>query len=235
MTGESVSAPPAAYHWNYFEFGYGKSPYVTPPTVSITIPTELESFYPGEDQTYSATGFDRVDGNLPESAFHWTYDGVPIPGTFSTVYKRDTVDGVHTMTVTAYNADGASASDTVHIRIKSPPQPGHPIVRITTPADGSSYCTTAFDGGGDYIVLQTAATATDPSVPPGPLTYEWSDSIGGGARQTVATTLTPQLKLYLREGELTTTHDLRLTATNSTGSTSDDVRVYIRDPFQCIG
>jgi len=43
------------------------------------------------------------------------------------------------------------------------------------------------------------------------------------------------LKLYLRAGERTTTHDLRLTATNGTGSTSDDVRVYIKDPLQCIG
>ena len=56
-----------------------------------------------------------------------------------------------------------------------------------------------------------------------------------GARQTVATTLSPALKLYLRGGERTTTHDLRLTATNGTGSTSDDVRVYIKDPLQCIG
>jgi hypothetical protein len=41
--------------------------------------------------------------------------------------------------------------------------------------------------------------------------------------------------VYLRTGERTTTHDLRLTATNGTGSTSDDVRIYIKDPLQCIG
>ena len=49
-----------------------------------------------------------------------------------------------------------------------------------------------------------------------------------------AATLNPGLNLHLLAGDDTTTHDLRLTATNATGSTSDDVRVYIKDPALCV-
>jgi hypothetical protein len=235
MTGESVDSTPAL-HWQYFEFGYGPSPYVSPPRVSITSPEELEVFdaTSGETPNFIASASDPVDGFLPPSAYRWTYDGKRLKNRGFEVSLDSATPGIHTMTVRVRNADGASASDTVHIRVKAPPQPGHPIVRITSPPDGASYCTNAADAGGDYVTVGMGATATDPSTPPGPLTYAWTDSIDGGARQTVATTLTPSLKLYLRAGDLRTTHDLRLTATNSTGSTSDDVRVEAKDPSLCV-
>ncbi len=233
MTGESVDAA-GAYHWNYFEFGYGPSPYVSPPTVSITSPNELDVIGVGEALTFGASASDPVDGKLPGSAYRWTYDGKPFAGTGDTVSLIENNPGVHTMTVTVANADGATASDTVHVRVKAPTLPGHPIVHITFPLDGSSYCTNAADGGGDYVTAGMTATATDPSMPPGPLTYVWTDSIDGGARQTVATTLSPALKLYLRAGDLRTTHDLQLTATNATGPTSDDVRIEVKDPSLCV-
>jgi hypothetical protein len=236
MTGESIDSTPAL-HWQYFEFGYGPSPYVSPPTVAITYPDELYAFVAGsgEDPYFIADARDPVDGLLPPSAYRWTLDGRRLARRGFALDVSENTIGVHTITVTVRNGDGRSASDTLHFRVKAPPTPGAPIVRITTPADGASYCTNAEDAGGEYIALQMGATATDPSTPPGPLTYAWTDSIDGGGRVSVATSLAPVLKLYLRAGQRTTSHDLQLTATNGTGSTAEDVRVYIRDPLQCLG
>ena len=111
------------------------------------------------------------------------------------------------MTVTVTNADGASASDTVHIRIKAPPQPGHPIVHIATPRTGPRIARTPSTGA--------ASTSSSRRPRPRPIrasrrdaTYAWTDSINGGARQTIATTLTPIVKLYLAAGQRDTIHDL---------------------------
>ena len=234
-TSATFSGAPPAYHWNYIEFGYGPSPYVSPPTVGIDKPAELERYTIGDLATFSAVGQDRVDGKLPESAFVWSYDGAEFARGTSVASHLEAAAGIHTITVTATNADGASSTAQVHIRVKPPAVPGAPIVHILSPADGGSLCATATDGIGEFRTVQFTASAVDPSSPPGPLTYTWTDSINGAPAQTVSSALSPALNLHLPNNNgRSATHDLSLRVTNSTGSNSDEVRVTIRTSVDCV-
>jgi hypothetical protein len=227
MTSQTVqndSGSPTM-HWFYIEYGLGTAPYVSPPSVSITAPANLAAFTQGANVTYSASVSDPIDGTLPSAAIRWSEDGTFIGSGPSVSHVENTV-GVHTITVTATNGDGKSASASITVRINAPIQPGAPTAKITSPFDGFTTC----NGQG----LQFQATATDPNMPPLPLTYSWTDSINGGAPQVVATqTLTPTLNLSL-VNNAETTHDITLTANNGKVSGSAQVRVNIEPTGFCI-
>ena len=116
-----VSTGTNQMHWQYIEYGHGASPYVSPPNVHITTPTDLATFTQGDSVTYSANVSDPVDGTLPASAIVWTEDGSFI-GTGPSVARTEDAIGTHLIKVTATNGDGKSASDSVSVRIN--PKPG---------------------------------------------------------------------------------------------------------------
>jgi hypothetical protein len=233
MTGETVES--GTMHWFYIEYGLGTPPYVFPPNVHITSPSNLTDYNQGDTASYSADVSDPVDGTLPSGAIVWTEDGVQI-GTGSSISHVENTPGLHTIKVTATNGDGKSASDQITIRVKAPVPPGSPNVSIQSPPDNSLFCAGNPGPPGDYYAnVQFQASASDPNKPPQALAYSWTDSIDGGPATPVSTQLSPTLQLAHNKGDGTTTHDLTLTATNTSGkSNSAQVRVNIFNPG-CIG
>jgi PKD domain len=205
-------------HWEYVEYGHGASPYVAPPSVQITAPANQSSFLQGASVTYSANVSDPVDGVLPNAAIVWREDGTPI-GTGPTIHHVESAVGTHTITLTATNGDGKSASQSITIGVTAPVKPLPPSVLITAPANPTTLACR-----GSSIVVQFTATAADPNNPPQSLTYSWTDSINGATPSQVSTQLSPSLTLSC--GETTTTHELTFTATNASGeSASAQVQV----------
>jgi hypothetical protein len=205
-------------HWQYIEYGHGPSPYVAPPSVQITAPADHSSFLQGTSVTYSANVSDPVDGTLPNAAIVWTEDGSAI-GSGPTIHHIENTTGTHTITVTATNGDGKSASESITISVNAPRPPS---VSITAPPNGY----TVVCRSSSTPAVQFTATASDPNSPPESLTYSWTDSINGGAPAQVSTQLSPLLNLACDQGTSRTTHELTLTATNTSGkSASAQVQV----------
>lgn len=220
-------------HWFYIEYGIGATPYVSPPSVQIISPSDnpIPSYQQGATVSYAGEATDAVDGTLTGGTLVWKEDGSQI-GTGTGITHQENTPGLHTITLTATNGDGLSASSSISIRVLAPAPPGSPTVAITSPADGSYIEACQNTGSGYFATVQTNATASDPDKPPEALTYSWTDSINGGAAKQVSTQLSPSLQLdYVSNGSGDTTHDLTLTATNTSGrSNSASVRVNIFNP-----
>jgi hypothetical protein len=211
-------------HWQYIEYGHGPSPYVAPPSVQITAPADHSSFRQGTSVTYSANVNGPVDGTLPSAAIVWAEDGSAI-GSGPTIHHIENTIGTHTITVTATNGDGKSASQSITIGVNAPPvKPLPPSVSITAPPNGDRvFCRSS----STPVAVQFTATASDPNSPPESLTYSWTDSINGGAPSQVSTQLSPSLNLACDQATPRgTTHELTVTATNTSGeSASAQVQV----------
>ena len=221
---------PDGDHWFDIEYGIGASPYTSPPSVQITSPgaTPIPSYQQGATVSYTGQATDAVDGTLTGGTLVWKEDGNQI-GTGTQITHQENAPGLHTITLTATNGDGLSASSSITIRVLAPVPPGAPSVKISSPYDGEFFGPCTNSGNGYYANVPTSATATDPNNPPQQLTYSWTDSINGGPAQQVSTQLSPTLQLYyVDNGSGETTDDLTLTATDTSGkSSSASVRVIL--------
>jgi protocatechuate 3,4-dioxygenase beta subunit len=91
----------------------------TPPTVSITTPSDGATYASGATIDFAGTASDVEDGDVTASLV-WTSDidgQIGAGGSFSAALS----DGVHTITATATDSGGASGSDTVGITVGNPP------------------------------------------------------------------------------------------------------------------
>jgi hypothetical protein len=223
QTVETDSSGNPQMHWQYIEYGHGPSPYVAPPNVQIAAPANQASFIQGTSVIYSANVSDPIDGTLPNAAIVWTEDGATI-GTGPMIHHVENVLGSHTITIKAINGDGKSTSRSITITVNAKPPPpvvitAPPNVAIAAPANGSTpFCKSL----SAPAAVQFTATASDPNSPPESLSYSWTDSINGGTPSQVSTQLSPLLSLSCVQGAQadTTTHQLTLTATNSSGKSS---------------
>jgi hypothetical protein len=195
MTGQTVESTISGpvMHWNYMEYGHGTPPYVAPPNVHITAPANLTHFKVGQEITYAAEVSDPIDGTLPEKAIVWTEDGNEI-GRGAQIVRHGSPAGFHTITVKATNGDGKSASASITVAVEAPPEPGAPIVSITSPKNGQFFGPGPFnEKNGEYCVkVKLEATATGGA---GPLSYSWTDSVDGGTPSKVSTQLSPELEM----------------------------------------
>jgi formylglycine-generating enzyme required for sulfatase activity len=93
-----------------------------PPTVEITAPTEGASFANGEAVTCTGSGQDAEDGQLTAPYLAWTSSRDGFLG-YGTSIAPDTLsEGTHTLVLRGTDIDGATGTDSVHIRI-GPPGP----------------------------------------------------------------------------------------------------------------
>lgn len=235
MTGETVQNDNGTteLHWDYIEYGHGPAPYVARPNVSILSPKDQANVNQGDAVTYTGSAYDPVDGTLPNAAVVWREDGNFIGNGYQ-VSHVETATGVHTITLTATNADGKPATAKITVNVHPPAPPGSPTVSITSPADSSHFCAGNQDDRGFWsATVQFQATASDANNPLDPLTYSRVDRIDGGQATQVSTSLSPALDLYYFTGDSHTIHDLTLPATNSDGkSTTAYIRITIGWP--CI-
>ncbi len=176
-----------------------------PPTVEIVAPADNASFFEGGTVDFEGTGTDPEDGDLPDLSMGWTSSVDGSIGTGAT-FSIDTLSvGLHTVTLTGEDSEGATDSDTITITVNVPGN-DPPVASILAPVTGSTFV------GGDTITFE--GEADDPE--DGALTgasLEWSSDLEGplGSGELLDVTT-------LAAGS----HAITLTATDSGGALGTD-------------
>lgn len=88
----------------------------TPPTATITSPTDGSSYTQSDAISFSGTGADAEDGALTGSSLVWTSSIDGQIGTGGSFQRSDLSAGTHTITLTATDSEGATGSDSVSIQ-----------------------------------------------------------------------------------------------------------------------
>ena len=178
-----------------------------PPVVNITAPTTGSSFEFSDTIVFTATATDAEDGPLPNSAYEWTSDRNGPIGTGPTFSTAALIPGLHLITLTVTDSDGAITTQTIQITAGNHP----PVAVIRSPRDGDKFLQ------GDTITFH--GTAND--LEDGPITaagsLSWTSSqdgpLGTGTILNTAS-LSPGL------------HEITLRATDSLGAWHE-VRILI--------
>jgi len=188
-----------------------------PPVVTIVAPADGAAFEVGELIDFSGTAADAEDGLLSGADVSWTSDRDGALGSGLQITATPS-QGIHTITFTATDTDGASGSTAITIAV-NPAGNEPPTVSILAPADGATF------EEGDEIAF--SGQATDPEDGDlGSAALVWSSDLDGelGAGKALAVTT---LSLGL--------HRVRLVATDSggaAGTASIQVRVTERTENQ---
>lgn len=187
------------------------------PTVAITSPADSSSFALGEDISLSGFADDSEDGSLSDESMVWTsnLDGELGTGESVLLPGGRLLSGEHIITLTATDSGQLTGSDQVTILVEEN-QP--PEVRITSPADGSSFVLSE-----DIVLEGTGDDREDGSLTGGSLV--WSSNLTGelGTGESVV----------LAGGTLSPgTHIITLTATDSGSLTGSDS--VISDGLTCL-
>ncbi len=183
----------------------------TPPTTSITSPSDISTYTEGDSITFSGSGSDAEDGTLTGTSLVWTSSIDGEIGTGTSFTRDDLSVGMHTITLTATDSDGATGSDSVGITV-NPVGNTLPTASITSPSDGGTYTegdTISFSGTGNDA---EDGTLTGSSL-------VWTSSIDGEIGTGTS---------FTRSDLSVGTHTITLTATDSEGATgSDSVSITI--------
>ncbi|MFG0260186.1 MAG: Ig-like domain-containing protein, partial [Phycisphaerales bacterium JB041] len=92
----------------------------TPPTVTISSPSNNATFTQGDTVTFAGSANDAEDGNL-SSSITWTSSRDGVIGSGAGFSTSTLSVGTHTVTADATDSDGASGDDSVTVII-DPPQ-----------------------------------------------------------------------------------------------------------------
>jgi hypothetical protein len=221
--------------WHFLSYAHEPLYNPTPPGVEITSPTAGASFTQGTRIGFKAVVSDALDVQIPDDAIYWSVDGKVTPYHGSQVFISDLDYGDHSVTVTAVNSSGLSASSSVMITIV-PPTPGAPTVSIDSPLDGTRIQATNGDTQGDYVDLPFQASASDPQGKA--LVYSWDDTVQEGSSSYstygISHDLSPTLRLYVHETNCgAATHTLVLNVSNGSAAATATVRVTVSSQL-CI-
>lgn len=188
---------------------------VQPPTVRLDGPSDGSSFAADQKINLRGSAFDGKDGDIGPSAT-WSVDGTAVGTGASLLQHQISVQGAHTITLSATNSGGITRTAQTHVTIGPPT--GKPNVLITSPPLAPD-ATDRYFGPGEVLTFsatadaQGVATIADSG-------YVWTDSVDGflGTGPTIQHTLT----------SAATIHDITVTVTDSLGRTGTD---KIRETF----
>ncbi|MBF0211729.1 MAG: hypothetical protein HQK68_12690, partial [Desulfamplus sp.] len=177
------------------------------PTAEITLPDDDSEFMFGELITFMGNATDPEQGRLTGESLVWTSSQGDLIGTGEVVSTKSLKSGIHYITLTATDANGAQDSASITITVGNSP----PKAEITSPEDRASFKfkeTIIFKGSG--------TDDEDGTLPPENLI--WTSSIDGELGEGYS----------LAVDDLTSgTHTITLTVTDSQDSTAIDQIVVI--------
>ena len=85
------------------------------PTATITSPTDGSTYTEGDTITFSGTGEDAEDGTLSGSSLVWASSIDGQIGTGESFTRNDLSGGIHTITLTTTDSNGATGAESVSI------------------------------------------------------------------------------------------------------------------------
>ncbi len=172
----------------------------TSPVATILNPMNNSTFENGETITFEGTGTDPEDGVLLTTALAWTSSRQGLIGT-GTSFSITTLDaGLHTITLTVTDVDGASHAVSIVIFAQNQ----QPVVTISAPTTGAS-----FDEGND-IIFQGSATDNEDGILTGSALV-WESNFDGTLGIGTSLSVT-----NLTSG----THTISLTASDTRGASN---------------
>jgi len=181
----------------------------TAPSASITSPANGSMFDEFVAVAFAGSGSDAEDGSLTAASLVWTSDLDGPIGTGVSFNKADLSVGVHTITLTASDSEGATGTASVQVTIVLVPNTA-PVATITAPADAGSAAP-----GANVSFAGNATDAEDGAITGAALV--WTSSLDGTIGTDVAFSTTA-----LSGG----VHTITLTATDSQGATGTDVITF---------
>ncbi|MFP4306556.1 MAG: hypothetical protein ACLFQQ_04990 [Desulfococcaceae bacterium] len=110
------------------------------PRVSIQSPASGAILDPGETVVFRGEGEGETEGRLTGDALQWVSNRDGLLGTGVMITVDTLSEGSHIITLTATDAEGATAEDTIDISLGNTP----PVVRIRNPLNGTAVPEGAF-------------------------------------------------------------------------------------------
>jgi len=92
----------------------------TPPTATITSPSDGNFYTPGQSITFSGSGYDAEDGTLNGGSLVWSSSIDGQIGTGTSFTKSDLSVGTHTITLVVTDSKGNSENASINITITTP-------------------------------------------------------------------------------------------------------------------
>jgi hypothetical protein len=177
-------------------------PFNQPPVAAISAPSNNSSFAQGTSVTFTGTGTDPEDGALTGASLVWTSSRDGQIGTGTTFSTTGLSVGVHTITLTATDSQGAKGMATITVTITGTTQNQSPTAQITSPTNHQ------------IIAPNTAVTLTGTGSDPEDGTLSgaslvWTDDVSGALGTGTSVPLSS-----LSFG----VHTITLTATDSKGA-----------------
>lgn len=108
----------------------------TPPSVTITAPSNGSSFDQGDSVTFTGNAVDPEDGNISNN-LNWASDLDGDLGTGASITLSDLSVGTHTISATVSDSGGLSGSDQIGITINPPPPPPAQTVHVASVLTGT--------------------------------------------------------------------------------------------------
>ncbi len=186
-----------------------------PPTVTITTPSTGSTVTAGTSVSFTGTAVDPEDGALMGMALRWSSSRDGALGTGSPFSTAGLSAGAHTISLTATDSGGRTASASVTLTVMMTTMNVPPIARLAGPSSGQATQTLTFDassssdadgtitsyrfdfGDGSPAVSGAVATASRAYASAGTFTVivTVTDDRGGTATASLTVTITPFIRV----------------------------------------
>lgn len=191
--------------------GSASGPANAEPSVSIASPPDGMVAEPGAPVRFEGSAVDPEDGMLGGESLRWSSSLEGDLGVGVSFTRDDLTAGVHAVTLTATDSDGAEAATAVTLRI--PEVEGQPpVATISSPPDGASFAR------GEAVSFAGSGVDPEDGTLPGS-SLAWTSSLDGSLGTGTS---------FSHSGLSVGTHEIELTAVDSdgrTGSTSRTIAI----------